>query len=109
MFEIIKWNERDKTILFDSLTSLKDYVRSVYGYNGKIKDNTFLSLTNEGTRRISGLREDYIRIYKDTITTLCATPLRDKCRVYELKEFTNKSGFVWYANITLLSKGGENG
>lgn len=109
MFEVIKWNGRDKTILFDSLTSLKDYVRSVYGYNGKIKDNTFLSLTNEGTRRISGLREDYIRIYKDRITTLCATSLMDKCRVYELKEFSNKSGYVWYVNITLLKKGGENG
>lgn len=106
MFEVIKWNEKDKTILFDSLANLRDYIKSVYGYNGKIKHNTFLSLTNEGTRRISGLREDRIRICKDKITTLCATPLVDKCRVYELKELSNKSGYVWYIKITLLRKWG---
>lgn len=109
MFEVIKWNERDKTILFDSLANLKDYVKSVYGYNGKIKDNTFLSLTNENTRSISGYREDNIRIYRDKVNTLYDTKLKDKCKVYELKDFANKSGYVWYVNITLIRKEVQNG
>lgn len=103
MFVVIKWNERDKTIIFESLASLRGFIKSIYGYKGRIKDKTFLTLMNENTRRIAGYREDNLRIYKDRVDALCATELKDKH--YRLKEFANRSGYVWYINITLIRKG----
>lgn len=100
MFEVIRWNQYQKTILFDSLKNLKDYIYSIYGYKGRIKDKTLLALVNKNTHQISGMREDSIGIYKDKVDFLCQTEIISGLIQHDIEEFLTKGGYVWYMHIT---------
>lgn len=100
MFEVIRMNEREKTILFNSLRGLKDYIKSIYGYSGRIVKGTHLALVNENTKELAGMREDIISVNRGTIESLCSTAIIYRLKNHDIEDFTTSSGYIWYVNVT---------
>lgn len=70
MFCVIHRNEREKSVVFETYTEMRDYVKRVYK-PVRIKDRGCYKLENEGSKHLENTHTDLITAFKDTFECVC--------------------------------------